>query len=222
MFILIAGGGKLGYYLAKALLHGGQEIALIEKNRETIEELTDELGSIVVHGDACDPEVLGNSGAERADLIAAVTGDDEDNLVICQVAKQKFHVSFSIARVNNPSNEEIFKRLGIDAPVSSTSIILAMIEDEIAQRGVMTSLLIFRKAGIEIVETRIHKESPVAGKALRDLVLPEQCTVAMVMRAGDAIIPDGSTVLSEGDTVIALAKIERFNELRDMLMGNAV
>lgn len=220
MFILIAGGGKLGYYLAKALIHAEQEVALIEKDRERVEHITDELGSVVVRGDACDPEVLTQAGAERADLIAAVTGDDEDNLVICQVAKSKFHVSFTIARVNNPSNEEIFKKLGIDAPVSSTSIILAMIEDEIAHRGVMTSLLIFRKGGIEIVETRINRESPVRDKSLREITLPTGCTVAMVMRGSEVIIPDGNTRLMEDDTVLALAKIERFGDLKEILMGH--
>jgi len=218
MFILVAGGGKLGYYLAKHLLAAGQEVAVMEGSPDKVERMNEDLGPIAMVGDACDPGVLGDAGCERADMVVAVTGDDEDNLVICQVAKSKFHVGFTIARVNNPRNEDIFKVLGIDAPVSSTNIILTMIEDEIAHRGIMTSLAI-KKGGIEIVETVITHDSPARGQALRDLQLPSQCTVAMIMRQKETIIPDGSTVLEEGDAVIALAKSERFAELRDLLMG---
>jgi trk system potassium uptake protein TrkA len=218
MFILIAGGGKLGYYLAKALIQAGQEVVVIEKIQDKVNYINEELGSLAIVGDACDPGVLGDSGAERAEMVVAVTGDDEDNLIICQVAKNRFNVGFAIARVNNPRNEDIFKRLGIDAPVSATNIILTMIEDEIAHKGVMTSLAI-KRGGIEIVETRITHESPARGMALRSIRIPSQCTVAMVLRGNETIIPDGDTILKEDDTVIALAKSERFTELRDVLMG---
>lgn len=218
MFILIGGGGKLGYYLAKQLLQSGEELTVIEKDAHKVERCNEELGPVALQGDACDPTVLANAGCERADMILAVTGDDEDNLIICQVAKSRFNVSYAVARVNNPRNEEIFRRLGIDAPVSSTTIILNMIEDQINDRGVMTALLL-KGGDIELLESHITRESPACGRALRELRMPSGCSVAMVLRGSETIIPDGNTVLQEKDTVMALAKTERHNALRQVLLG---
>lgn len=219
MFILIGGGGKLGYYLAKHLLASGEELAVIEKDTHKVDRITEQLGSIAIQGDACDPTVLANAGCERADMVLAVTGDDEDNLVICQVAKSRFNVSYVVARVNNPRNEEIFRRLGIDAPISSTSIILNMIEDQLNDRGVMTSLSL-KGGDIELVESRVSRDSPVCGRALRDLHMPHGCSVAMVLRGRETIVPDGSTVIEENDTVLAIAKSERHDDLRRILTGH--
>jgi trk system potassium uptake protein TrkA len=218
MFILVAGGGKLGYYLAKALRQSGQEVAIIERKPYKVDRINEELGSVAILGDACDPAVLAEAGCERADMVVAVTADDEDNLIICQVAKSKFNASFAIARVNNPSNEEIFRRLGVDAPVSSTALIFAVIEDEIAHRGVMTTLRL-KRGGVEIVETVIHRDSPACGLTLRELPIPSQCTIAMILRGSDTLIPDGTSRLLEHDVVIALARNERFQELREVLLG---
>lgn len=219
MFILIGGGGKLGFYLAKHLLQSGEELAVIEKEAHKVERCIEELGPIAIQGDACDPAVLAEAGCERADMVLAVTGDDEDNLIICQVAKSRFNVSYVVARVNNPRNEEIFRRLGIDAPISSTSIILNMIEDQINDRGVMTSLML-KGGDIELMESRVSRESPVCGRALRDLKMPHGCSVAMVLRGKETIVPDGNTVLEENDTVLAIAKAERHNDLRLILTGH--
>ncbi|NDD26751.1 MAG: TrkA family potassium uptake protein [Proteobacteria bacterium] len=218
MFILLAGGGKLGYYLAKALIQSGQEVTIIEKKDYKVERINKELGSVAMHGDACDPSVLAEAGCERADMVVAVTADDEDNLIICQVAKSKFKVDFSIARVANPRNEEIFKKLGVDAPVSSTALIFAVIEDEIAHHGVMTSLAL-RRCGVEIIEAPVTPESPAHGKMLQELSLPPHCTIAMVLRDNDTIVPNGQTRLQDKDVVIALAKHEQFADMRDLLMG---
>lgn len=131
MYIIVAGGGKVGHYLTRALIDAGHEVLLLEKDRSRADYLTEDLGEVVTWGDACEVSTMKEVGMERADVVVAVTGDDEDNLVICQMAKRKFHVPRTIARVNNPKNEDIFEMLGIDATVSSTKIIFNLIEQQI-------------------------------------------------------------------------------------------
>src|SRR5450756_1174488 len=126
MYIVVAGGGKVGFYLAKGLVNEGHELAIIERDRRKCEQIQEDLGSVVVRGDAAEAATLAEAGASRADVVVAVTGDDEDNLVICQMAKRKFQVQRTIARINNPKNERIFKLLGIDATVSSTEVIMSV------------------------------------------------------------------------------------------------
>ncbi len=134
MFILVAGGGKVGYYLTRELLNHGHEVVLIEQLHRKVEALAEKLGEVVLEGDAADATTLEQAGIVRADLVIAVTGHDEDNLVICQMAKRKFHVPRTIARINNPKNENIFERLGIDKTVSTTKLVLAAIEQGIASQ----------------------------------------------------------------------------------------
>src|ERR1039458_2597468 len=131
MYIIVIGGGKVGYHLAKALLTEGHEILVIEKDQSRIDYICNELGSICLNGDGCEAAVLSEAGTERADMLIAVTGDDEDNLVACQVAKHKFKVPRTIARIKNPRHEKLFKTLGIDVTVSATNIILENIETEV-------------------------------------------------------------------------------------------
>lgn len=218
MFILAIGGGKVGYYLVKHLVSEGQEVTIIEKDKDKCGRINEELGSICFQGDGCDPGILQEAGVERADIVAAVTGDDEDNLIICQVAKTKFNAPFTLARVNNPKNEDVFKKLGIDATVSSTNIILSMIEQEVAYKGIMTSLAL-KKGGVEIVETMITPNSPSNGKSLKDLNIPSQCIIAGIIRGDEFIIPNGNSQLVSGDLVITLAKEDKFPALREVLAG---
>src|SRR6185503_5285714 len=131
MFVLVIGGGKVGYYLSKELIDSGHEVVLMEKDRGRADQIADEIGSIVVAHDGCEGKYLAEAGAKRADIVAAVTGDDEDNLVICQMAKHHFDVPRTIARVNNPKNEELFKHLGVDELISPTRMILGSIEQDI-------------------------------------------------------------------------------------------
>ena len=147
MYIIIAGGGEIGYYLAKALLDEGHEILVIEKNADRNEFICSELGSVCVRGDGCEAATLTEVGTGRADMLIAVTGDDEDNLVACQVAKYKFNVPRTIARIKNPKNEAIFKKLGVDVTVSSTNIILKNIEEEVPTHP-LTHLLTIRDKGL--------------------------------------------------------------------------
>jgi len=149
MYIIIIGGGKVGYYLAKALLNEGHEILVVEKDADRSEFICNELGSVCTRGDGCEVATLAEVGTGRADMLIAVTGDDEDNLVACQVAKHKFNVPRTIARTSNPKNETIFKKLGIDVTVSSTNIILEYIEKEVPTHP-LTHLLNIRDKDLEI------------------------------------------------------------------------
>src|SRR3954463_16728121 len=175
MYAIVAGGGKVGYYPAKGLVEQGHEVLIIEKDARRCRLIEEELGNVVMEGDAAEASVLAESGSGRADVIVAVTGDDEDNLVICPVAKKRFRVPRAIARINNPKNEQIFRMLGIDATVSSTDIILGVLEQELPSHAVVP-LLRLRHADVEVVETVLDQSAPVVGKALRELSLPPDCT----------------------------------------------
>src|SRR4030042_708847 len=131
MYIIVVGGGRVGYYLLKALLNEGHEVLLLEKDARIGRNIGEELGSVCYRGDGCEAATLAEVGTSRADMLVAVTGDDEDNLVACQVAKHKYHVPRTIARIRNPKNEALFKKLGIDVTVSTTNIILEVIEREV-------------------------------------------------------------------------------------------
>ena len=218
MFVLVVGGGKVGYYLAKELIEAGHEVALMEKDPARARSIADEIGSIVIARDGCEGKYLGEAGCNRADVVAAVTGDDEDNLVACQVAKMKFNVPRAIARVNNPSNEALFRRLAIDETVSPTRSILALIEHEIPIHDLL-HLAELEGGEVQIVEAQLDASSPVIGKVLRDLELPEGSAVAVVVRDEHAIIVRADTTLRAGDKLLAVTSAEHEAELRSLLIG---
>jgi trk system potassium uptake protein TrkA len=145
VYIIVAGGGKVGFYLAQNLLSEGHEVLLIERNPRRVTEINDVLGMVAIAGDAAETATLVAAGAPRADVVVAVTGEDEDNLVICQVARAKFHVARTIARVNNPKNENLFRMLGVDVTVSQTDYILNLIEQAIPQRSFIHLLNLWRE-----------------------------------------------------------------------------
>jgi trk system potassium uptake protein TrkA len=219
MYIIVVGGGKVGFYLAKALLSEGHEVLIIERDKRKVEAISNELGSVVLRGDGCEASTLEEAGANRADVLVAVTGDDEDNLVACQLAKVRFHVGRTIARINNPKNEGIFKMLGIDATVSSTNLIMAHIEQELPARS-FVHLLQLRTAGVEIIEATLTASSPVVGKSLKDLSLPSDCSISLILRGGKAVIPSGSTVFEASDEIIAIATPESEKPLRETFLGS--
>jgi trk system potassium uptake protein TrkA len=219
MFVVIAGGGKVGYYLAKEMVEQGHEVVVVEQNARRASEIETDLGTIVMQGDAAETRVLKEAGTERADLVVAVTGDDEDNLVICQVAKVRFHAGRTIARINNPKNAEIFVRLGIDDTVSATDVVLSVIEQEIPRHH-LTPLLRLRNSDAELVEAVIEDGSAVAGHRLRDIKLPSPTNIAVVLREGNAIFPDPDTPILIGDHVIAFTTSQNETALREVLLGN--
>jgi trk system potassium uptake protein TrkA len=218
MYVIVVGGGKVGYYLTKTLLSDGFEVLLIERNPEKVEVFAERFGAVVVAGDGAEAATLAAAGAARADVVIAVTGEDEDNLVICQMAKQKFHVGRTIARVNNPKNEQLFRTLGIDVTVSQTNYILHLIEQSIPDQS-FVHLLSLRHEDLAIVDAKINDGSPVAHRAIGEIVLPPNCIIAAVSRGPQLIIPTATTELLPGDDVIAIAHRAREDDLRRLLVA---
>ena len=219
MYILIVGGGKVGYYLTKTLVNEGiNEVLLIEKNPQKVAIFTERFGEVVMQGNGDEAATLAAAGAKRADVVIAVTGDDEDNLVICQVAKTHFNVPRTIARVNNPKNEELFRRLGIDTTVSATNVLLNLIEQLIPNRS-FVHVMTLRHADMAIVEGIIPEHSQVAGQTLAEIPFPSGVVIAAIHRGADLILPTGSSVLYPGDEVIAVTKRDQEAELRELLVS---
>ena len=219
MYIIIIGGGRLGYYLVKALLDEDHEVLILEKDATVCETIVTEMGSICIRGDGCEVSTLAEVGTGRADMFIAVTGDDEDNLVACQIAKYKFHVPRTIARVRNPKNDIIFKKLGIDATVSGTNIILEHIKGEVPTHP-LTHLLTIRDKGLEIVEIRIPADSAITGKTVRDLSLPPESILSLIIRKNcRPIVPKGNTMLQAEDQIIAVTTPDSEENLRATLRG---
>ena len=221
MYVIVGGGGKVGYYLTKALRSAGIEVTLIEKQRRRFDLLQEEFGDVAFLGDACEVRTLEQAGAPRADLVAAVTGDDEDNLVICQMAKRKFMVKRVVARINNPKNEVTFQMLGIDETVSSTKLIYSLIEQEVEVADVIP-LTALRKGHLELVEIALTEDSPSINRKVRELALPQGCTLAILVRGNNCEIIDGGTSLRAGDIIVAITQSAHVQELRAVMLGKAV
>jgi len=219
MYIIIVGGGKVGYQLTKLLLSQGHEVMLIEKDRNKFASLVDELGDSILYGDGSTMETLTEAGANRAEAIVAVTGHDEDNLVICQLSKMMFFGPRTIARVNNPRNEETFWGLGIDATVSATRLINALIQEQVKAHDVLIPLLTIRGGDVEIVQTSLSPSSPVVNKKIKDLVLPKGTLFISINRGEEVIIPRGDTDLREDDQVLVLVRKAHEAVLRQVLMA---
>ena len=218
MYVVVIGGGNVGYYLTKELLAAGHEVVMIEKDAGRARQIADELGSIVVPNDGCEGRYQAEAGMARADVVAAVTGDDEDNLVACQVAKMKFNVPRAIARVNNPKNEPLFRQLAIDETVSPTRTILGVIEHEIPIHDLL-HLAELDRGELQIVEAQLDASSPVIGSALRDLDLPEDSYVVVLVRGDRPIPARPETRLVTGDKLLAVTSSEHEAELRSLLIG---
>src|SRR6187455_1561357 len=198
MYVVVAGGGKVGANVARSLLDMGHEVTLIEQGRGRFERLEAEFGHLVLLGDATEIHTLERAGIARPpDLLLAVTGDDEDNLVIGQIAREGYDVEKVIARVNDPRNQAHFDLLGITQTVCAVSNIMGLVEHEVPEHG-LVRMLELRKENLEIVEVQIDKRSPVAGKTVEKLSLPEGSRLISVMRYGEAEIAVGSTVLRPG------------------------
>ena len=220
MYIVIVGAGKVGYFLSKRLYEDKHVVCIVEKSKSTCEEISRELRVLVIRGDGCDPQILEQAGAARADVVAAVTGDDEDNLIICQLAKELFHVRRTVGRVNNPQNESTFSKLGVDVPMSSTEVIAKIIEEEVSFSEFAT-LLSFKRGRLAIVRMDLPKDSPVIDKQVKDIQWPENSVLLSVLRQDDVIIPKGNTVLTAGDDVIALTMVGTESQLSTLLAGKS-
>jgi trk system potassium uptake protein len=218
VYAIVAGGGKVGFYLARELIEQSHEVLVIENASEQVQFIANELGNVVLKGNADEASTLAEAGAERADVIVAVTGEDAANLVICQVAKGRFGTRRSVARINDPRNESIFKLLGIDATVNATEVMLSVLAQELPQAN-LVPLLRLRDTDVEVVEAMLTRESRAVGVPLRELRLPPESTVAVVVRDREGFFPNGGTVLQPGDEVIALTRAMHEAELRTLFFG---
>lgn len=218
MFIIVVGAGKVGFFLATRLYKNKHTVSIIEKNKDICAEIAKELDILVINGDGCDPKFLEEAGISRADVVAAVTGDDEDNFITCQLAKEKFNVSRTVGRVNNPKNIHAFSELGVDVPVDSTAIIAKIIEEEVSFAD-FVNLLSFKRGKLAIVRVDLPEGSPVINKKLQDLSLPSSSVLVSIIRGEDVIIPKGDTLLLPRDDIIALTLIENEQQLLNYLIG---
>jgi trk/ktr system potassium uptake protein len=201
MYVVIAGAGKVGWNLARELMNKGNEVTVIESDRSRYLTVEQELEHAIQYGDATELWVLERAGINRADLTIAVTGDDEDNLLICQVAKEKYLCARIIARVNNPRNRRYFDLLGIQPAVSATDLILRLIEHEVPSYG-LVHLLDLRDEQLEIIEVEVAVGSPAAGHPVSDVPLPEGSLIISVLRNGRGFVPTSDTVIDAGDEVL--------------------
>ena len=217
MFIIVAGAGKVGYHLARALV-ADHEVLILELDQGRVDFVAEELGSdVIMQGDACDAATMERAGMERADLVAAVTGDDEDNLTVCQIAKAKFSVPRAVARINNPQNETLFRRLGIDSTVSATNLIMAHIEQELPWRGLIP-LVTLRGRSLEVVEVRVPSEARIVGHRVSEALLPQGSLICLIIDPeGNPRVPAGDTAIHADDIVLAVTNVESEESLRNAL-----
>jgi trk system potassium uptake protein TrkA len=201
MYVIVAGAGKVGWNLARELMGKGHEVTVVEQDRQRYLTVEQELEHGIQYGDATELWVLERAGINRADLVIAVTGDDEDNLLICQVAKEKYLCDRVIARVNNPRNIQWFKLLDIAPAVSATDLILRLIEHEVPSYG-LVHLLDLRDEQLEIIEVEVADNAPAAGEKVMDIAIPDGALIISVLRGGRGFVPKGDTVVEAGDEVL--------------------
>jgi trk system potassium uptake protein TrkA len=216
VYIIIVGAGKVGWNLARELLEKQHEVTVIEEDRHRYLTVEQELEHNIQYGDASELWVLERAGIQRADMVIAVTGDDEDNILICQVAREKYMVERIIARVNNPRNLEHFELLGIKPSVSATDLILRLIEHEVPEYG-LVHLLDFPEERLEIIEMLLEKDSKVAGQRVGDLEMPDGSLLISVLREGRGFVPGPETVLEPGDEILAVLDPGTEEDLKDFL-----
>jgi len=219
MYIIVVGGGKIGYHTAKTLLAEGHEVLVVEKDKNRVDFICGELGSICLHGDASEGTVLADAGTSRADMLIALTGDDEDNLVACQIAKHRFKVPRTIARSTNPRNKNLFRMLGVDVTVSSTDVIMEYIEQQVPTH-LITHILTFPDKTTELVEIRIPADSRIIGRRLKDIDLPEGTSLVLVVRYNEKPQPaDPEMKVEPGDQIIAVMPTDSEESLKTALRG---
>ncbi len=219
MYLILVGGGNVGMQLAKKLIQRGHEVLLMEKDSRQALRLATVLGEDSVFvGDGCEIATQKQAGFNRADAVVAVTGEDEDNLVVCQMAKVVWNVQRVLARVNDPTHEAIFKKVGVDQTVSATSLIFSLLDQQITTDEFIP-VGALAKGNIEIVETVLSQRSPVVGKSVREISLPTQTNIVWIIRKEQGVLVSGDTQLMAGDTILALVPGDQADALRDILVA---
>jgi trk system potassium uptake protein len=217
MYLILVGGGNVGLQLAKRLLQRGHEVLLMEKDVRAAQRLSTVIGEESVYlGDGCEIAEQKKAGFGRADVVVAVTGEDEDNLVVCQMAKTFWNVGRILARVNDPTHEEIFRRIGVDQTISATGIIFSLLEQQISMDDLIPVGALAR-GNIEIVETGLSLRSPAIGVSVRELGLPANTNIVWLIRQDQGLLVTGDTILEEGDTLLALVPRDDAEKLRELL-----
>ena len=221
MVAVIVGGGRGGSYLAQDLLSQGYQVKVVDHRPDVVAKLRQEIDGEVICGDGCSPQILEQIGAAKADLVVAVLHADEDNLVVCRLAKHHFHVRRVIARVNNPRNQWLYtKAWGVDVAISQVHLTSKVIEEEIGM-GELVTLLKLNRGEAALVEMHLPETSPCRGKAIRELNLPTDTVIASVIRNGKLLVPRGDTRLETGDEILAISTVAAEKPLRDILVGPA-
>lgn len=218
MLVIIVGGGKTGSYLAKLLLEVGHQVKVIEDRPVVYERLKEELPpEVLICGDGSSPSILEAAGIRQAQVLAAVTGEDEANLVITTLGKLEFKVQRTIARVNNPKNAWLFNaEMGVDVALNQADVLAGLIVEEMSLGDMMT-LLKLRKGEYSLVEEKVHPTAAAVGKMIRELTFPSECVVAAIIRRNKLMIPRGDTVFQPGDEVLAVVHTSQTQQLADML-----
>jgi len=216
MNIIIIGGGNVGYCLAERL-SGDHYVVLIEKKPTVGEKIAGKMNVMVILGDGCDPKTLKRAGIKKADVVAAVT-NDVDNIIICQIAKDIYNVRRTVAIVNNPKNQIVFTKLGIDVAIDSTAIIAKIIEDEVGWED-FVNLFTFKKGNLSLVRVDLPEKSPVVNIPIEELDLPDNSVIVAVIRDNKIFVPKQNFVLKEKDEVIAITKVENESLLFKKLIG---
>ncbi len=216
MKVVIVGGGKVGYYLTKTLLEHGHEPRLIEADREHCQHLANELDVPVIYGDGTTLDVLEAAGIEEADAIIGVSGRDENNLIACQLAKQRYHTPRTVARVNNPKNAQVMKQLGVDIPISTTDNIARLLEREVDTTAIK-QLMAINRGEASLSEILLPTPYKLDGIALTELNLPQEFVVATIVRNGELIIPRGLTTLQAGDKIMVISSNKVLHQIPKLL-----
>jgi trk system potassium uptake protein TrkA len=219
MNIIVVGGGNVGYYLVKDLKAAGHGVILMEKDRQRAARLYEDLGDLVRQGDGCESRTMQELGIGQCDLVVAATGEDEDNLIVCQMARECFGVKRTIARVNSPANEALFTELGITTTVSSTRIIFNLIEQEIETDHVVP-LAALARGNLEVVSVELSSLSKMVGRSVSEITLPADAHIVAILRGDNGMLPSPKAILEAGDIVLTLVKADRESELHHVFEGH--
>ena len=215
MYAIVVGGGKVGYHITKALLQKEYEVTLIERDRDMEAHLAKEFGDNFFLGDGCDPQILEETGINRADVLIAATGDDQDNLVVCEIALRHFKVPQVIGRVVDPKNKKIYQKMGIELTVDATAIVTNLIEQAVIAKEIIP-LLSLGQGELEIVEITVPSDSPVTSQPVRNLKLPQKCVLAALLRGQHIILPRGDTTFLPNDHILILTAMSKVEELKKL------
>ncbi|KUO42710.1 MAG: hypothetical protein APU95_01445 [Hadesarchaea archaeon YNP_N21] len=216
-YVIIAGGGRVGSHIAKILEPTGRDIVVIEKDPQVCEKLSSELNALIICGDASDKKTLEEAKIQMADVFAAVTGNDNENIVACELAKRAYKVPLVLARVDDVERAKMLSGMGIDLIVSPAHVAAMVFENAITLPG--TTSILISETITKAVEVRVSEDSRAIGKKIRDLSLPLDCVIAVIYRDGKLIIPRGDTVIKSGDIVAVIGKEEAIRKVVEILKG---